>query len=224
MADITTPNPASSVFPAKLIYQPVAGFVEQIAAKSAAPGGGSAAALAGAIGSGLLTMVINFTVDKKDYAAVAPHLSQLKQVTEEARAALVKLVDEDTDAFNRFRVANKLPERDDPERAVKAAELAAAAMGTLQVPRRTMQTCLRALECALDIARTGNVNTVSDAATGAELLSAGLEGAAANVLINLPGIPETERPALLAEVAVARGRSRGIVSDVRHAVAEKLGG
>jgi formiminotetrahydrofolate cyclodeaminase len=223
MPETTTPAPVQ-ILPAKLIYQPVAGFVEQIAAKSAAPGGGSAAALAGAIGSGLLTMVINFTVDKKDYATVAPHLSELKLVTEAARAALTKLVDDDTDAFNRFRVANKLPERDDAERASKARELAAASMETLQVPRRTMQTCLRALECALDIAKTGNVNTVSDAMTGAELLAAGLEGASANVMINLPGIPESERASFAAEVASARGRARGIVADVRRVVAEKLGG
>ena len=215
---------STSDSPANLIYQPVLGFLEQIAAKSAAPGGGSAAALSGALGSALLSMVINFTIDKKDYAPVAPRFAELRVQTEELRSQLTKNIDADTDAFNRFRLANRLPERDDAERAVKARDLAQATHDTINVPHSTMTLCLAALEIALEVARHGNVNTVSDAGTGAEMLLPGLEGAALNVLINLPGLPDTERVGWQQKVKDARERGRKRLEEVRSFLIEKLHG
>ncbi len=208
--------------PAKLIYQPVLGFIEQVAAKSPAPGGGSAAALSGAIGSALLTMVINFTVDKKDYVAVAARFAELRTRSEEIRSRLTRNIDEDTEAFNRYRVANKLPERDEAERAHKAAELNRATQDTIDVPHSTMTLCLAGLELAPEIAKNGNVNTVSDAGTGAELLLAGLEGAALNVLINLPGLVETQRSEWRAKVELARTEGRRLLDETRAVLSGKL--
>jgi formiminotetrahydrofolate cyclodeaminase len=215
---------STSDSPAKLIYQPVLGFLEQIAAKSAAPGGGSAAALSGALGSALLSMVINFTIDKKDYASVAPRFAELRVQTEELRSQLTKNIDADTDAFNRFRLANRLPELDDAERATKARELAQATQDTINVPHSTMTLCLAALDIAPEVARHGNVNTVSDAGTGAELLLAGLEGAALNVLINLPGLPDTDRVGWQQKVKDARMQGRRKLDEVRSILIEKLHG
>ena len=212
----------SSDSPSNLVYQPVIGFVEQIAAKSAAPGGGSAAALAGAVGSALLTMVINFTIDKKDYAAVATRFADLRGQTEAIRTQLTRNIDADTDAFNRFRLANKLPERDDAERAHKTTELAQATAETINVPHATMSLCLDGLQCAPEIARSGNVNTVSDAGTGAELLLAGLEGAALNVLINLSGMAEAESAEWKRKVSVAREQGRKLLNETRQVLIEKL--
>jgi glutamate formiminotransferase/formiminotetrahydrofolate cyclodeaminase len=214
----------SSDSPAKLVYQPVLGFVEQIAAKSAAPGGGSAAALSGAVGSALLTMVINFTIDKKDYAAVAPRFAELRTRTESLRTQLTKNVDDDTDAFNRYRLANKLPERDEKERLQKVEELAAATADTIRVPHSTMTLCLEGLEIAPEVARHGNVNTVSDAGTGAEMLLAGLEGAALNVLINLTGMSESETLEWNRKVKQARERGRKLLEESRAILREKLHG
>ncbi len=214
----------SSDSPAKLVYQPVIGFVEQIAAKSAAPGGGSAAALSGAVGSALLTMVINFTIDKKDYAAVAARFAELRTQTELLRTQLTANIDADTDAFNRYRLANKLPERDDAERAHKSKELAEATAETINVPHATMTLCLKGLEVAPEIAKNGNVNTVSDAGTGAEMLLAGLEGAALNVLINLAGMPEEQSGEWRRRVADARKQGRQLLEDTRAVLREKLNG
>lgn len=214
----------SSESPAKLVYQPVIGFIEQIAAKSAAPGGGSAAALSGAVGSALLTMVINFTIDKKDYAAFAARFAELRTQTESLRTQMTGNIDADTDAFNRFCLANKLPERDEAERAHKAAELAAATAGTINVPHSTMALCLTGLEIAPEVAKHGNVNTVSDAGTGAELLLAGLEGAALNVLINLAGMPEEQSGEWRRKVADARSKGRKLLEDTRAVLREKLNG
>jgi formiminotetrahydrofolate cyclodeaminase len=215
---------STSDSPSRLVYQPVLGFLEQIAAKSPAPGGGSAAALSGALGSALLTMVINFTVDKKDYAAVAPRLAALRVQTEDIRTRLTANIDADTEAFNRFRLAHKLPERDDDERAQKARELADATQETIRVPHSTMLLCLQGLEMAPEVAQDGNVNTVSDAGTGAELLLAGLEGAALNVLINLPGLSEPEKNDWRQKVEAARTQGRASLNSVRAVLNGKLRG
>jgi formiminotetrahydrofolate cyclodeaminase len=209
-------------FPARLVYQPVMGFVEQVASKSPAPGGGSVAALAGSLGTALLVMDINLTVGKKNYAEVSAHFTDLRGKLEALRAQLTDRVDDDTAAFNRYRAANKLPERDDVEKAAKAKELAAATLEAVQVPESTMTLCLAALEFAPEIAEKGNVNTVSDAGTGAEMLLAGLEGASANVLINLPGLTAEQAPAYRAKVEEARRKGRALLEQVRKIVGAKL--
>lgn len=211
-------------FPARLAYQPLLGFVEQVASKSPAPGGGSVAALSGALGAALLGMVVGLTVGKKDYAAVAKRFSELRARLELLRNRLTDLIDEDTSAFNRFRIANKLPEPDEAARARKAEELLAATREAVRVPQSTMMSCLEALEIAPEIAANGNVNTVSDAGTAAEMLAAGLEGAAMNVLINLPGLSADEGSGFRQKVVDARARGQAVLTEVRRIVRGKLGG
>jgi formiminotetrahydrofolate cyclodeaminase len=210
-------------FPARLVYQPVVGFVEQVASKSPAPGGGSVAALAGSLGAALLVMDINLTVGKKNYADVSAQFTELRTKLEALRAQLTDRIDDDTAAFNRYRAANKLPESDDEEKAVKAKELAAATLEAVQVPESTMTLCFEALVYAPEIAQKGNVNTVSDAGTGAELLLAGLEGASANVLINLPGLSADQAPTYRKRVEETRRQGRALLEEVRRIVGAKLG-
>ncbi len=211
-------------FPARLVYQPVLGFVEQVASKAPAPGGGSVAALAGSLGAALLVMVTNLTIGKKNYVDVAARMTELRTRLEELRAQLTERIDDDTAAFNRYRAANKLPERDAAETAAKQAEILAATREAVSVPESTMALCLEALGFAAEIAEHGNVNTVSDAGTGAEMLLAGLEGAAANVLINLAGLPAEDGPAYRAKVAAARTTARAKLDEVRRILEVKIGG
>lgn len=210
--------------PAKLVYQPVAGFVEQLAAKSPAPGGGSAAALSGAVGAALLVMVCEFTIGKKGYEAVSDELTSAKNSLDELRHKLLAQVDEDTWAFSRYRVANKLPESTSDEKNRKAKEVAESTAQTIEVPRLTMLQCADALSKAQTVVLKGNPNTVSDAATGAEMLLAGLEGAANNVLINLLGRSDDEATALRTEVVQVREKSRNELSTIRESVDSKLRG
>ena len=211
-------------FPAKLVYQPVAGFIQQVASKAPVPGGGSAAALSGAVGAALLSMVTNFTIGKKNYAHVSDEFARLRDRTEVLRSRLTVLIDEDTAAFNRYRIANKLPESDVAERAHKTIELAATTQATVDVPEQTMTLCLEGLGYATPIARDGNVNTVSDAGAGAELLAAGLEGAALNVLINLSGLDEQQAKSYRKKVEEARMNGRRMLAEVRQILSEKLRG
>ncbi len=210
--------------PAKLVYQPVAGFVEQIAAKSPAPGGGSAAALSGAIGAALLVMVCEFTIGKKGFESVSEELTTAKNMLDERRHKLLAQVDEDTWAFSRFRVANKLPESTPEEKAKKLKEVAESSALTIEVPRQTMLQCASALSYLHTIVTNGNPNTVSDAATGAEMLLAGLEGAANNVLINLLGRADDEASVLRIEVSRVRSEARMKLNAAREIVDHKLRG
>ena len=210
--------------PAKLVYQPVAGFVEQIAAKSPAPGGGSAAALSGAIGAGLLVMVCGFTIGKKGFEAVTPELSETKQVLDQLRVRLTQQIDLDTWAFNRFRVANRLPDTTPEEAGYKQREVAEATRETIEVPRQTMLQCANALTHALSVISKGNPNTLSDAATGAEMLLAGLEGAANNVLINLLDRDDDEAHGMRSEVRSTRESAHRTISAIREVVVGKLRG
>ena len=212
-------------FPAKLIYQPTQNFIEQVASKAPAPGGGSAAALSGAIGSALLSMVCTLTIGKKAYADVEQELQEVRTRTEAARARLTALVDEDTAAFNRFRVARKLPARDDTEIKAKEAELAAATQETIDVPMTTMQTCLEALRHAPVVAAKGNENCVSDAGVGAAQLYTGLVGGGWNVLINLAGLEDAAKAkALRKKVMTAWEEGGELIKSAFQIVQEKLDG
>ena len=217
-------NSTTKDFPARLVYQPVLGFIEQVASKAPAPGGGSVAAFAGALGSGLLVMVTNLTIGKKNYADVTEKFTELRGELEDLRAKLTTRIDDDTNAFNRLRAAGKLPDRDDAEKAVKEKEMAAASDEAVQVPQSTMQLCLAALKYAPEVAEKGNVNCVSDAGTGAEMLLAGLEGAALNVLINLSGATSPEAGALRKEVAEICLHGRALLDTTRAVVEGKLRG
>lgn len=210
--------------PAKLVYQPVAGFVEQLAAKSPAPGGGSAAALSGTIGAALLVMVCEFTIGKKGFENVTDELKITRDTVDGLRHKLLVQVDEDTWAFSRFRAAGKLPESTIEEKARKSREVSETSALTIEVPRQTMLLCRQALELAHSIVSKGNPNTVSDAATGTEMLLAGLEGAANNVLINLLGRSDDQATALRKEVADVRIEARASLEQTRQAVEAKLRG
>ena len=182
------------------------------------------AALAGSLGAALLTMVINLTVGKKDYAAVSARFTEIRGTLENLRARLTACIDDDSNAFNRLRAASKLPERDEIEKAAKEKEQAAASEEAVRVPESTMKFCLAVLEHAPEIAAKGNKNCVSDVGTGAEMLLAGLEGAAANVLINLLGMPPQATVSFRQEVESARSRGRALLAETRDIMGVKLGG
>lgn len=210
--------------PAKLVYQPVAGIIEQFAAKSPAPGGGSAAALSGSVGAALLVMVCEFTIGKKGFESVNDELTSVKSELDDFRQKLLVQIDEDTWAFSRFRVANRLPDSTPDEKSAKAKAVAETSALTIEVPRQTMLQCFAALSAGKQVVMKGNPNTISDAATGAEMLLAGLEGAANNVLINLIGRSDPEAETLRNEVAETRVKARSNLSSIRDFVEQKLRG
>jgi glutamate formiminotransferase/formiminotetrahydrofolate cyclodeaminase len=173
-----------------LVSMAVDRFVDEVSSDSPAPGGGSVAALAGSLGAALSAMVANLTVGKKQYASVWNELSALAERAQEVKTALVRAVDEDTDAFNSVIAAMRLPKGSAGEQAARDKAMDEGYQQAARVPLNTARLCLQAIELAGDMARKGNVNSASDAGVAALMGRAGVEGAALNVLINLGSVKD----------------------------------
>ena len=165
-------------------------FVERLAANSASPGGGSAAALSGSLGAALVSMVCRLTVGKKGYEQFEGEMQSVLPRSEALRDSLIKAIDVDAAAFDRVMEAFALPKGTEEEKATRSAAIQTAFRGACESPRKTAQHCLETLRlCALIVEKV-NVNAISDIGVGATQALAGLEGAAMNVLINLPSIKD----------------------------------
>ena len=160
--------------------QPCGAFLDNLAAKLPVPGGGGASALAGALGAALCTMVGNYTVGKKKYAAVEEDVKALMEEAEALRARLLELVDADAAAFEPLSRAYAIP-TDDPGRAeVMEGCLRRAAA----VPMEILRLSAKAIELHRRMLDKGSVMVLSDVGTGAALCRAALLGAAVNVKVN----------------------------------------
>jgi formiminotetrahydrofolate cyclodeaminase len=172
-------------------------FNRLLASSEPAPGGGSIAALAGVLGSALAMMVINLTVGKKAYQALAAEekeaLAAALAKLERLNTELTELVDKDTEAFNLLITALKMPKDSEKEKEARAEAIRQASDRALAVPLRTAEQCLDLLRQQLAIVKYGNKNAISDLGVGALQAFAGLEGAALNVRINLQGIADQAR-------------------------------
>ena len=183
----------------KLVELSVNGFYEELASSSPAPGGGSIAALSAAMGSGLAQMVYHLTEGKKAWKALQP---EIQQKLEEACERLIPLgrrvmdlIDEDTEAFNAVMAVLSMPKSTDEEKAARSQALAEANLHALLIPLETAKTALAILQEIPLFLEYGNRNCYSDMGVAALSAALGVEGAAFNVLINLPGIQDEEKEA-----------------------------
>lgn len=169
-------------------------FCDVLASKEPAPGGGSTAALSGALAASLTMMVVNLSIGKKSYESldekIKTNFIQNFEKIEKLKKELTLLVDEDTQAFNKFMEAMKLPKETDEQKNIRESKMQEASVYALQVPLKTAEKCFELLTNQKIIAVYGNKNAVSDVGVGALLALSGLEGAILNVNINLPGISD----------------------------------
>jgi methenyltetrahydrofolate cyclohydrolase len=199
------------------------GFLDELASPTPAPGGGSVAALAGALGAALISMVCNLTIGKKKYAGVEQEMKKILVESEKLRATFTVLVDRDTEAFNKVMEAYGLPKETEPQKALRAAAIREATKEATLVPLEVMRHCIDALALAQQAAASGNANSVSDAGVSALMLQAGAEGAALNVKINLSSLDDQEFVGWKSdEVESLRNTSRMMLEEVQAVVAEKL--
>src|SRR5712692_2416499 len=175
-----------------LTKQTVSRFLDELASASPAPGGGSAAALAGAVGSALSSMVCNLTVGKKKYAEVEAEMKQVLRKSEELRILFTGMIDRDADAFNKVMEAYALPKETEDQKALRSAAIQEATKEAALVPLELMKHAIDALALSEAAAVKGNANSASDAGTAAQMLHAACESAALNVRINLAAIRDTE--------------------------------
>ena len=165
-------------------------FLDLLASSSPTPGGGSASALAGALAAGLTSMVCNLTIGKKKYEEVSEELTRVLQSSEELRQRLTKLVEEDSEAFNRVMAAFRLPKETPQEKETRSRQIEEATKGAAKVPLEVMEEALRVLELSQVVAEKGNPNSISDAGVAALLAWSAVEGADLNVEINLSSLKD----------------------------------
>ena len=178
-----------------------ADFAEILASKESVPGGGGAAALTGALGAALCSMVGNFTIGKKKYAAVEEEILALNARAEALRKRLEALVQADADAFTPLAAAYGLPRETPEQQARKAAVLAEALDGACAVPLDIMDACCEGIRLAADYAEKGSVLAVSDAGCAALFCKAALQASALNVAINTKLMTDRAHAAALDEKA-----------------------
>jgi len=160
-------------------------FLGELASNSPAPGGGSVAALSGALGAALASMVANLTIGKKKYLEVEHEMKNILTKSEELRKQFTLLIDQDTEAFNKVMEAFGLPKETDDQKALRTAAIQGATKEATLVPLRVMKLVVDALALTKIAADKGNANSASDAGVAALMLHAAAEGAALNVFINL---------------------------------------
>lgn len=164
-------------------------FTDMLAAATPTPGGGSAAAYAGAMGAGLVSMVARLTIGKKGYEDQDTKMGNILEESESLRADLRSAVELDAEAFNQVMEAYKKP-KSDPERKMAIRE---ATLGAALVPLEVAEKSLRVMGLALEAARSGNINAISDAGSALNLAFASLNSAAYNVRINLAGMEKSDQ-------------------------------
>jgi glutamate formiminotransferase / formiminotetrahydrofolate cyclodeaminase len=176
--------------PKKLIDFTCKGFALETASESPAPGGGSIAAYAGALGASLGTMVANLSSHKPGWDDKWQYFSDWAEKGQEIVSELLYLVDEDTAAFNKIMACFGMPKGTDAEKAARTAALQEATIYATQVPLRTMKASFRAFDIVEAMAKEGNPNSVSDAGVGALCIRTAVHGAYLNVKINASGIKD----------------------------------
>ena len=207
----------------KLINMTVKGLVDEVSRATPAPGGGSVSALASALGAGLSSMVAGLTISKKKYLKVKDLMAEIGEEAQKIKEELVRGVDDDTDAFNEYFVALKMPKNTEEEKKVREDAMLEGLKKAISVPLKTAENSLKAIEVAIKVAENGNINSVTDAGVGGEVAYAGLRGAVLNVLINLPGIKDKDFVNEMKEKTDSLlNKGSELIENLREIVKEKI--
>ncbi len=183
---------------------PVHEFLERLGSSDPVPGGGSAAALAAAMGAALVAMVAELTIGRPAYAEHEETVRKIRFDAIDRRVELLDLAQQDADAYDVVVRARHLPKESDAEKAARSSALQAAMVEAARIPLRVAVVASEVLDLAERIAPIGNKNAASDAGVGAQLAAAGLRGALLNVRINLPYLAEDEPMRASAPAEIAR--------------------
>jgi formiminotetrahydrofolate cyclodeaminase len=192
-------------------HSTIATFLDELASERPTPGGGGAAAVTGAIGAALVSMVCNLTIGKKNYEGVSEELKSILAKAETLRAELTGAIEEDVIAFNSVMGAYGLPRGTDEEKAKRSEAIQHALRGATLAPLRVCEACFEVIELSRVAADKGNLNVISDAGVAVLAANAGLRSSALNVYINAKGMKDrafadrhvADVDALLAKAAAA---------------------
>ena len=207
----------------RLVGMTLDAFANETASESPAPGGGSISAYMGSLGAALGTMVANLSSHKKGWDAQWDVFSNWAAQGQAIKDALLKLVDEDTQAFNKIMDAFALPKNTDEEKALRSQAIQEATRYATEIPLLTIKTCMQAFPLVKEMVVTGNPNSVTDAAVGALCLRSAVYGAYLNVKINAAGLKDKTLATQLVEEATALlERAKAEETDILKLTEEKM--
>jgi formiminotetrahydrofolate cyclodeaminase len=159
-------------------------FLEALASSAATPGGGSAAAITGAMGAALVSMVCNLTIGKKKYAEVEGEMKDVLEKAEALRHELTGMIQDDVKAFDSVMAAYGMPKETDSDKAARETAIQAALKLATDVPLRCCHAARQVIDLALDASEKGNLNVISDAGVAVLAGYAALRSGALNVYTN----------------------------------------
>jgi glutamate formiminotransferase/formiminotetrahydrofolate cyclodeaminase len=201
-----------------------ASFIEQLAAPTPTPGGGSAGAYAGAMGAALVAMVAGLTIGKKKYAEVEAEMQAIRVVAENLRGELTQAVDDDASAFEVLMASFKLPKDTDEQKAARAKAIVQATLNAAHIPLHVAEDSVKVMELALKCAQHANVNAISDAMSGFAMARAALTAAASNVRINLNTLEDKSAgEKMLKELAEYEAQADGLEAEIRQVMKDRGG-
>jgi len=209
---------AEEVLPAMTVR----GFMKELSRESPAPGGGSVASLAGALGAALTSMVAVLTHKKKGMEEIRPEMEEVGVESQSLMERLLRLIDLDTEAFDRVMSAIRMKARTDEERVEREAALRSAYLEAAEVPLETMGRALDVMRLARRAAEMGNPSALSDAGSAAIMARAAVQAAALNVRINLKEIDDpSEKDPVLGRMEVILEEVETLYPEVMRIVNER---
>ena len=200
--------------------QPLQDYLHALASEDSTPGGGSAAALSGAMGAALASMVCRLTLGKEAYAGVRQEIEELLRRAENLRSRFQQLFQEDIEAYGRLSASYKLPRETSEERAVRSAAIQEQLVAAALVPLEVAERAAELVQCCQRIAEIGNAAVLSDVAIGAILASGAGEGAALLVRFNLRAMKNDE---LVAGLGKRLSGALALISEGRQRVTAIVG-
>jgi glutamate formiminotransferase/formiminotetrahydrofolate cyclodeaminase len=201
----------------------VSDFIDEVSRESPAPGGGSIAALAGALGAALASMVSNLSIGKRGSEDVEEDLKPVAEKAQEIKDALVKAIDDDTNAFNAYMAAQRLPSKNEDEKKIKAQAIQEGLKKAVTVPLLTAQRSAEVIDLASSAVDIGNINSVTDAGVGAHIAFTGVKGGIFNVLINLKEIDDKKYvEEMIATCRALEATAQKKVTGIMKQVSEKI--
>jgi glutamate formiminotransferase/formiminotetrahydrofolate cyclodeaminase len=199
-------------------------FCNETLSDSPAPGGGSVAALMGALGVSLGGMVANLSAGKRGWDDKLPYFSDWAVKAQQLKDELLFLVDEDTAAFNKVMEAFALPKESAEEKAARSSAIQSANKYAAEIPLRVMETASKAYQLLGEMAESGNPASISDVGVGVLAVRACIDGAGMNVQINLAGLKdENFKSSLQKKLQQIRAESESEFKKIIHVVEGKIG-
>lgn len=203
--------------------QPIQQFLNELASKSATPGGGSAAAIMGAQGAALISMVCNLTIGKPKFADVEAEMQTLLAQAEDLRQQLTDFIQADVDVFNRVMAAYCLPKETDADKAARSSTIQDVMKDATVVPLDCAKACAEVIALSQIAAEKGNPNVISDAGAAVMAAYGGLKTAALNVYINAASLKDRDfAEAKLAELAIIMQNSESVTETLYEMIKTKL--